>query len=272
MEKLIKHPSNVQSNMANRAETDDTKNTINSVGISLSIIETLSTMNGATLSEVAEEENLPSSTAYSHLRTLAEHGYVVKDRREYSLSFRFLEYGGKLRQNLEFYQSTKSYVDQLAIETGEIAGIGIEQNGSRVLLYKNEGENAVADNRPVGEHTDLHWTALGKCLLAYQPEERIHEIIEGAELLDATTATITDEASLLGELQQIREQGYAIDNGERIPTVRGVAVPIAQETGNVVGALGLAGPRNRFDNAFVARALDMLEDRRTLVELELEYY
>ena len=252
-------------------ENDPTK-TIKAVETSFTIIEVLKNMQQARVSEIAEKIDMPISTAYIHLNTLVKLGYVIKRDNKYKISLKFLEHGGAVRHQMDFFNIIKDEVNQIADHTGEIAGFGIEERGKRVILYRNEGDSAVGDQTPVGEHTDLHWTSLGKAIMAHLPKWRIDEIVNRHGLPKGTRHTITKREKLMSEFAIIRKSGYAIDNAEHRRGIRGIAVPITDESSNIVGSLGITGPKTRFDKEYMAEILDILLKRRNIIEIQNEFY
>ncbi|MFC7231646.1 IclR family transcriptional regulator [Saliphagus sp. GCM10025308] len=130
----------------------------------------------------------------------------------------------------------------------------------------------MSDNVPIGEFTEMHWTGLGKCLLAYLPQQRREQIIDESELPRSTANTITDPDELRRELKQIREQGYAIEDEERREGIRGVEVPILTPDDEILGSIGLTGPVNRFDATQITEYITLLEEKATVVKLRTVYY
>ncbi|WP_394337345.1 IclR family transcriptional regulator domain-containing protein, partial [Haloferax marisrubri] len=57
-------------------------------------------------------------------------------------------------------------------------------------------------------------------------EERRDSIIENYGLAKWTRNTLTKKDELLEELAEIRSRGYALDDGERLVGMRGIATPI----------------------------------------------
>lgn len=130
------------------------------------IIDALRELEAAGASQLAEELGMPKSTVHVHLKTLEEEGYLINEDGEYRFSFRFLELGGETRHQLDAYRVSRAEVDNLPLETGEAAHFGVEERGQRVLLYSSTHDDGVYDNSPDGYYTHLHWTAMGKALLA----------------------------------------------------------------------------------------------------------
>lgn len=250
----------------------EAKNPVKTTGRSLDIIETLRAMDGARLTELAAELGLPNSTVHSHLSTLMERDYVIKEGDVYRVSLRFLELGEYARNRRKVYELAKPEVEELADETGEVANLIVEENGLGVYLWSCEGENAVPLDIHPGKHVHLHSTALGKCILASLSEKRVEAIVDHRGLPAETGNTITDPDELFGELDTIRDRGYAIDDEERIPGMRCIGTPIKSEAGNVIAAISVSGPTSAMTMDRLTETLsEQLLGAANVIELKVAY-
>lgn len=246
--------------------------TLQGVRKAFKIVRHIKESGPTTVTALADALDLPKSTAHIHLKTMAEAGYLYKDDGTYRLSLHFLSHGTVVRREFEIYQVAKGEINSLAEETGEVASIGVEEGGKRVLLYKSEGGDAVYDNSHTGEFTEMHWTSLGKALLAHMPRERVEAIVDEYGLPRATEHTITEPEALYDELEGIREQGYALEDEEHWENIRAVSVPVLSEHG-IIGAISLSGPKARFSDSHIEeRILDPLYDKANVIELRLKHY
>ena len=246
--------------------------TLQGVETAFKIVRHLRETGPTTVTELASSLDLPKSTAHIHLKTMYEVGYLYKENGKYKLSLQFLDHGAAVRYDFDIYHVAESEIDGLAEETGEVANLGVEESGQRVLLYIAEGGNAIYDNAQTGEFTNMHWTSLGKMLLAHQPEERIHEIIDTHGLPKSTPHTLTDSEALFNELAEIRDQGYALEDEEHWRSIRAVAVPILFEN-DIVGAISVSGPKTRFsDDRIQDELLNALRNRANIIQLKLKHY
>jgi len=247
-------------------------NSIQALERGFGVIETLREHGPLSLTEVATELEMPTSTAHVYLKTLEAEGLLVREGRRYRNGLQFLRYGGYVQQAFEVYNAAKEVMGNLAVQTGERIALGVEENGQRVLLHLVDGTNAVSDNVPLGEFTDMHWTSLGKCLLAYLPSARTEAIIADSDLPRATANTITDPDELRAELDTIRSQGYSIEDEERREGIRSVAVPILAPDDTVLGSIGMTGPTNRFDATQLSEYVSLLESKANVIKLRVTYY
>jgi DNA-binding IclR family transcriptional regulator len=96
-----------------------------------------------------------------------------------------------------------------------------------------------------GGSTSLHATALGKVLLAFQDEAFVDGFIVQSGLNPFTARSISDPQLLREQLFQVREQQYAVNDGEFYDDVGAVGVPIFDQLGRVHYGISLAYPRHK---------------------------
>lgn len=252
----------------------DTGKTLSSVERTFEILEHLGEVESAGVSELAAQFGVAKSTLHAYLKTLERARYVVNDDGTYRLSYRFLEHGGSLRNRDRLFGAAKHEVDKLADETGEVASLGVEENGLRVLIYKSDTPDAIHDNAPVGEHTNMHWTALGKAILAHLPEERVREIVAEHGMPSANEHTITDEATLLEEVSRVRERGYSVEDQDRRRGVLTIGAPIMDRSSNeIIAAVSVSGPKNRMDEPGRRdEVIDAVRSAANVIELRYSHY
>jgi len=219
-------------------------NVLKSVDTVFKIAEHLKEEGGKTVTELANDFDMPKSTIQVYLNTLYEHNFVKKNDGKYEIGLRFLEFGTHALWDLPVYPEVKAKVDELADLTGELAACFVREELAAVYIYGIEGERAIRTDLSIGDRSDLYATASGKAILAYLPADDIERIID-AGLEQKTEHTLTDPDALRAELRTIREQGYAYSNEESVEGMRAVAAPILID-GDVVGSISLAGPANRF--------------------------
>ena len=89
--------------------------------------------------------------------------------------------------------------------------------------------------------------------LAYLDPETRKAMLTAHLLHSFTDKTITDPVKLQEEVAKIRQQGYSISHGEWTIDASGVAAPIFNQRGDMLAALTISGPTQRFDEASVVR-------------------
>ncbi|MFC7078516.1 IclR family transcriptional regulator [Haloarcula halophila] len=255
------------------AQNERSKHQIQALHMATEIIETLQEHGEMGVSALAARLDIPKSTAHAYLDTLNSNGWVVNNDGQYRLSLRFLEIGGKTRQSMRVFQAIRPHIDELSMEVGEVANLGIEEKGKRVLLYTSEPSEGVFDNAPSGQFAHMNWTALGKALLAQLSDERVDEIIDRHGLPMATEHTITDPEELYTELEQIRQQGYSVEDEEHREGIKAIAVMLQYEDEpSPVAAISISGPKRRISKKDTEQLIDSIRNTVNVIELEYKYY
>jgi DNA-binding IclR family transcriptional regulator len=246
--------------------------TIEATATSFRIIEALKRLDGAGVTDVADELGIAKSTVHNHLQTLEAEEYITREGDTYRVGLRFLELGEYTRNRMDIYEKARPEVRSLAEETGEMANAAVEEHGEGVYVTRAEGTQAVSVDTYAGKRVKLHCTALGKTILAELPESRVEEILAVHGLPARTENTITDPAELHAELDDIRERGYAYDREERLPGLRCVAAPVVAEDGTLVAALSVSGPTTRIQGErFHDEIPELLRSAANVVEINMAY-
>lgn len=246
-------------------------NQIGSLKTAFQILETVKKKESVGVTDLAKTLDIPKSTAFSHLNTLSNEGYLLVEDGQYKLALPFLDLGNNARTNSGLFDVAKPKIDDLAEQTGEVANLITEENGEGVYLDIALGEDAIKFDTYPGKRVALYSTALGKAILAHMPPERRDEYLNTTDLVPIAENTITNSEELRDEMDQIREQGYALDREERAPGLRCVAVPIADGE-HYTGALSVAGPLVRMQEERMTSQLpEKLTHTASEIELSLRY-
>ena len=94
-------------------------------------------------------------------------------------------------------------------------------------------------------------TAEGQAILAFQPAEVVERVVRDG-LNPRTPQTITDPLALKKVLDAVRLRGCAIEDEESELGMRCIAAPLRNDAGEVVAAIGLAGPVSRLSKKALA--------------------
>jgi DNA-binding IclR family transcriptional regulator len=183
------------------------------------------------------------------LGTLSEMDFVEKspESDRYRLGPRVLELGVGLLASLELRQEALPVLHQLSQLTGEVAQLGVMDRGRVICIEKVEtGSGPVRVYQRLGAILPVHTSALGKAMLSQLPEEEISR--ELGEILGSSAELSSRyQQPLLSELYQCRTQGFAVDDQQTEAGVSAIGAAILDFRGQVIGALGVAGPATRLD-------------------------
>lgn len=239
---------------------------------SLQIVEELLDAGPLPLNEIADLVDISPSTAHRHLQTLRKRGYIINEGGQYKLGLQFLTVGGRVRNSRSSYSLAKDAVHELAERTQERVQFEVEEQGERVFLFTQAGDQAVRANAKIGRRGPLHCSAAGKALLAGLPDSRVQEIIRSQGLPQITENTITDPDELMEELETIRNNGIAFNYEESTVGLHAVAASITKPNREVLGALSVSGPSYRLkDERLTEEIPDLVRGVAQEVELNIKY-
>jgi DNA-binding IclR family transcriptional regulator len=224
------------------------------------------------LSEIARRAELPLSTAHRILATLREARIVEQegDRELYRLGLKLLELGSMVLANMELHREALPFIEELARESGETVHLGVFDGSEVVSVEKMDSPQGLASQITVGKSAPAYCTAVGKALLAFQPEAVLDRICK-LGLTGYTPRTITHSARLRKELERIRIAGYAVDDEEHHPGVRCVAAPVRDYSGNVIGSLSISGPALRISKEAIPSLAQRLREITGKLSARLGY-
>lgn len=249
---------------------DGSWRTIDAVKTSIAIVEALQELDGAGVTELADHLGMAKGTVHSHLSTLQEEEFVVKEGDTYAISLRFLDFGRYAKDRVEHLDILEQELDALAEETGEVVQFLTEEYGRGVYLYKARGEFAVETASYVGQRTAIHCTALGKAILSRLPRPYVEWIIDYHGLPPRTDNTITDPEALFEELETIRKRGYSTDDEEILRGLRCVAAPVVKPDGDPLGAVSIAGPTSRMNGErFDEELPELITSTANVIEINI---
>jgi DNA-binding IclR family transcriptional regulator len=95
----------------------------------------------------------------------------------------------------------------------------------------------------VGAQLPVHASALGKAILAYQPDALVAELT--AEALPRLTSRTLTAAAVTAELADVRGKGFARERDEAVLGESSLAAPIVDHAGHAVGAIAVVGETRR---------------------------
>lgn len=198
--------------------------------------------------EVARKIDLSASTTGRIMAGLKEMGLLSQnpDTRAYALGASVLVWAGVYSSTLDVRNAALSAIDRLHRDTQETISLYILQGDERVCVERRESPQTVRLVTRVGRRLPLYAGSAGKVFLAFLPAERASEILDKSAFTPFTPSTIIDRNALEAELEVVRRQGFALSTGEWQSEASGIAAPIFNEKGEIVAALTISGPSQRF--------------------------
>lgn len=242
-----------------KAWVDKTEqNTIKSLDRAMEVLEHLSTLPGASLSELAGNLDQSPATVYRVLVTLEQRGLVEFDpeAQVWHVGVQAFVIGARYLRRTSLVDRAIPILRQLMAETGETANLAVPRDGTVVFVGQVECHHSIRAFFPPGSTSPMHASGIGKALLAEMPTAQLDLMLCGITLESFTEFTITAPDALLTELERIRARGFAIDDQEKNLGMRCIASPVWNWTGEAVAGLSISGPLARVGDGEIPMLAD----------------
>ncbi|WP_062053070.1 IclR family transcriptional regulator [Aquimarina longa] len=200
------------------------------------------------VTEIAKQIGTNKSAVYRMLATMEALNVIQQnpENEKYRLGLKLFELGQKVGIHKNFISKARPFMEELVKRAGETAHLAIYKNQKVYFLDKVVGRHDLQINSQIGTEKPLHCTGLGKVMLAYADLDYKNSI-ENLDLKMVTENTITDKSKLINEVEQIKNNGFALDLEENEIGLVCVAVPVFSIKGKFIAAISTSGPSARFN-------------------------
>lgn len=198
-----------------------------------------------TVTDIAEEIAVPTSTTYRLIQTLEQNGIIErKTKGQISLGMRILDLARSLHQQIdrELFAIARPVMENLTEDINETSILMVRTGLKGICVQYVECNRLIRFVMENGRTLPLHLGASGKAILAFENASIINKM--SSEIIDKDKRT-----DLLSELERTRKEGYIVTVGEVDEDVLGIGTPVFDAFGRVLASLSIVGPENRFDTA-----------------------
>jgi len=205
------------------------------------------------ISGLAKRLGLAKSTIHRLATTLVADGLLEQDPQsgKYRLGIALFRLGALVRRRMDVSNEARPFLFDLRKKTNETVHLAILDGTEIMYVYYLESTQAIRMRSDLGGRKPAYCTAEGQAILAFGPSEVVDRVTRGG-LRARTPQTITDAGKLTKALALVRQRGYAMDDEESEIGMRCIAAPIRNDGGEVVAAVGVAGPVSRLTKKTLA--------------------
>ena len=269
---IRKHISNMENKEPNPIIEEQYK--VPNLEKGLAILELLSyTHNGMTLQEIKLELEISQTTAYRILNTMVRLGYLLYNEKvkKYRTSKKLLAMGLRAIEEHDIFESVLPHIRTLRNQVKETVCYGVIGNEKILFIEQAIGTHPFCFVLSPGKVIDLYCSAPGKAVLAFMEPSTRESYLQTITYEKHTENTITNEADLVKELEQVAQCGYAFDREEEMIGVVCLGAPIINCHGIPIGAIWLSGPRSRINEKTIDQYTAMLLETTHTISYELGY-
>ena len=221
------------------------------------------------ISEISRELQLPKSTVYNLVKTLEKETFLAQNRDgKYRLGIRLFELGRVYSEGNELIAVSEPIVEFLMKKYKQNIHIAIYAGRRAVFVVNKKAGTDTGHSifTRTGYDIPAYCTAVGKVLLAWQSPEHIAYYLNTELLVSFTTWTITSKDALKEEVNNVRQQGYAVDRQEAITGLGCIAAPIFGHSGQIIAAMSVSGEADKVlcNDTFEECCRDVMDTARKI--------
>ena len=210
----------------------------------LDVLELVTRSNrGLTVTELSRKLAIPYSSTHYILFTLLARGYVerIPGSHRYSLGTRAFNFAPLGIAELQLRHVFSPHLHALAKKSGMRIQAAVRKGDEGMIVDRIDPPWQRQGGVWAGHHFDLHCTALGKVLTAWLSDREMERLFANRTLIRFTARTICDFKTLKANLSEVRNTGFAVNDGEFDLESRGVAAPVFGRFGLVIAAVSAGG-------------------------------
>lgn len=215
----------------------------------LSIIEAVSKSNiPLSAVELSTSLGIQRTTVYGLINKAVSLGWIMKDpvSEKYVATAKMFELSRSFPLKQSIVKAALPHMREMAAQYK--ASVRLQYyNASleRVVLAEFREPSNITNGYIIPEISSvLHVTSSGKLYCAYMSGEELSKVLDGYKFTAYTPQSIPDRETFLKELEKVRRQGYAVDNGEFMVIHLGYSFPIFGENERIAGILTVNGVKN----------------------------
>lgn len=215
------------------------------------------------LTAIAQALDIPKGSAFRIVSTLEQLGFLEQDKttKLYRLGIKVLALSQAHLAGLEYPGMALPHLEELAIDTQESASMAVLDGHEIVYVARASIRRVMRSNLFVGSRLPAYCTSMGKVLLAYLSTEELEQTLNATEFERFTHRTVTSAGDLTASLPEVRERGYAISDRELDRTLRSIAAPVLNASGEVVAAINVSTfalrvPDEQLERLIIPRLLE----------------
>ncbi|WP_042351038.1 IclR family transcriptional regulator [Bacillus massiliigorillae] len=223
------------------------------------------------LADLHRKLGLSKSSLQRILNTLMQYGLIEKseERKTYQLGMELYFLGNLVEMNSSLLSIAKPYMSRLNNIFNETVSLSIIDHNQRKCIGYVASHHELRSLTYIGQYSPLYAGASAKCLMAFLSDDELATLLQSIDLKPITQETIIDRQCLQQELRTIRQQGYAISNGERVIGAFSISAPIMDRFQQILATVSLMIPTVRIKESEVETYIHHVKETAAMISQQL---
>ncbi len=223
---------------------------------------------GATLKTLCELSGLNKVTCHRILNSLVDHGFLNKMHggKHYRLGTKLLILGVKAANGPGLRHHFQPALERIRQQTGETVMLMARDKDDSVCIDRFDGDFQMQTlTGSIGGFVPLGVGPGSLAILSFLSLEEREQII-ARNLPRMTGYPMLTPERIERWIAETAERGFAIDSGELIPGIAGIAVPVTVSGTGTVASLGLTLLSPRLTPELIAQHVALLREEVAKIE------
>lgn len=198
-----------------------------------------------TIAQISQQTGIPRAAVRRCLHTLRQLGYIDAEMNNYTLRPKILTLGYSYLSSTPLTVSSQPCLNGISRALNESSSLAVLEEDEVLYVARSATSRVMSVSLSAGSRLPAYCSSLGRVLLAELPAAELDAYLARVTLQARTEHTVTDPARLREILQQVRIDGYAVNNEELELGLRSIAVPVRGASGKVLAALNVGAQAAR---------------------------
>jgi DNA-binding IclR family transcriptional regulator len=199
------------------------------------------------LTDISKILKMPPSSTHQILQNMLARGYLEMDEtgKQFRLGYKLFEIRAEYTKKTDLKREFYRIADTVSADLNEIVFLAIRSADRVLYIAEKQSSHALRITVDLGSVLPLYASASGKIFLAELTDEEIDEIYPHEELEMLTEYTIPTKTLLKQQLEIVRMEHIAYNEGESVDDLRCIAGAIRNVEGKAVASVSISIPLMR---------------------------
>jgi IclR family pca regulon transcriptional regulator len=188
--------------------------------------------------DVAKRTGLNRAAARRYMLTLQELGYLGADDDRFFLRPKVLDLGYAYISSMQIDRLVQPFLNDLAAHTHESSSFAVLDNNEVLFVARASSEKILQISVSIGGRVPAYAVSLGHALLSALPEDEFERYLRS--LKGQAGKPPVNPRELRTAIDKARKQGFALVSNVLTSGIVGIAAPIRNPDGTVLGAINIA--------------------------------
>lgn len=233
----------------------------------MNVLESLAVNGPQTVTEVSSTLSLPVSSTHDLLKAMVKAGMASLTESGYVIGPGTARLALRVQEQFSIVNVAAPELEKLVERVGFDIYLAVPTGTQVMYAARFRGRQGINIDIPLGRPLYRHATAVGKLFAAYDRE--IHQALLAAPRAILTSRTRTDPQEIARDLAGIRERGVSISREEAVIGIVGIAVPIRNPGGRIVGAAHISALKGSLAGRRLNEVCSELQKTAAVIEQRL---